>query len=398
MKAKEGARPASLVIGLEAEFSVFVDDVHRKPEQIFKTPQAMIRERMLRREGRSYHLPSGGAVYFDTGVVEVATPIIELDRGCAVRAARSLWEQIEFVRNELDDWEKRAGKKVRLQGFSAHYNVSLPHELQLSDRAGLQLALLLSHILPLPVMLLAANRKSTGVGVRPRGNRIEITSDFTTDPELMIAAASLIFGIVGTVALSPDYSLDWLRRRRIPVIEGFRPRKHTSRKGWLARLDCYPENPFAGDPNEAFWKLTDGRQVSLREAAGEVARKFATSIRRYTDREAFKHVFAVLDGRARSLLDFEERPWRYENVGRSINWDRRRKRTLPRSAYEKVIHRIITGEPLRLDGKTYLAERMGWYEIVFRESGSRRRRKFNLDDLARYFAKPAGRRRKKGSS
>ncbi len=31
-------------------------------------------------------------------------------------------------------------------------------------------------------MLVGANRRSTGIGVRPRGNRIEITADFTPDP------------------------------------------------------------------------------------------------------------------------------------------------------------------------------------------------------------------------
>ena len=78
----------------------------RKPEHIFKNPQRIVRERMIPRTGRSFHMPSGGAIYFDTGVIEVATPIIEIERGCCVRAGRSLWEQIEFLRGELDAWEK----------------------------------------------------------------------------------------------------------------------------------------------------------------------------------------------------------------------------------------------------------------------------------------------------
>jgi len=186
-------------------------------------------------------------MYFDTGVIEVATPIIELERGCAVRVARSLFEQIEFLRGELDAWETHHDEDIRLQGFSAHYNMSLPRGLVLNEGAGLQLALLLAHILPLPVMLLAANRQSTGIGVRPRGNRIEITADFTTDPELMIAAASLIFGIVAEVATWPDYRLENLESRSLPVLSDFAPRRHTSRKGWLARFDCFPRNPFEAD-------------------------------------------------------------------------------------------------------------------------------------------------------
>ena len=85
---------------------------------------------MMHRTGRSYHLPTGGAVYFDTGVIEIATPVIEIERGCAARAGRSLWESIHFLRDELDAWEEREQRTVHLSGFSTHYNVSfdIPYE------------------------------------------------------------------------------------------------------------------------------------------------------------------------------------------------------------------------------------------------------------------------------
>src|SRR5687768_11730393 len=114
-------RPASArrgqvpVIGLEAEFTLYVDGVKQKPEDVFGTAQAFIRQKMLPRKGRSYQLPTGGAVYFDTGVIEVATPIIEIESGCAVRAGRTLWEQIECIRKELDAWEAAHDRKVRLE-------------------------------------------------------------------------------------------------------------------------------------------------------------------------------------------------------------------------------------------------------------------------------------------
>src|SRR5580693_10765999 len=114
------------VIGLEAEFSLYVDDVKRLPEEVFGNAQQFVRQKMLPRKGRSYQLPVGGAVYFDTGVIEVATPIIEIESGCAVRAGRTLWEQIEFIRQELDAWQDAHGRRVRLEGFSTHYNVSVP--------------------------------------------------------------------------------------------------------------------------------------------------------------------------------------------------------------------------------------------------------------------------------
>lgn len=374
------------VIGFEAEFTLFVDGRKRRPEAVFETPQQIVRERMIPRSGRSFHLPSGGAIYFDTGVIEVATPIIEIEPGCCVRAGRSLWEQIEYLRGELDAWEKRAGSVARLEGFSTHFNVSTPPECGLTEAGLRQFARLLTCILHVPVMLLAANRLSTGVGVRPRGNRVEVTVDFTPDPDLMISAASLAIGIILGVLRWPEHGLGELARRRIPVIAGFKPRRHTSRKGFLARYDCFPRNPFAADPSAREWVTTDGRTMSLREIAAEITKPFIHDIRAVTCANRLEHIFAVFEERARSLLDFPERPPRYEDVGRVIDWNRHSLRTLPRSDFERVIHRILDRRPLRVGRATWKPERMeGWYEIVFRNTRNGQRRTFNLDELVQAF-------------
>jgi hypothetical protein len=386
-KKAQAVQPAHPCIGLEAEFTLYVDGRKRLPEHVFRNPRHVVREPMIPRTGRSWHLPSGGALYFDTGVIEVATPIIEIGRGCCVRAGRSLWEQIAFVREELDAWEDSHGNALRLEGFSAHYNISVAGVCREGERDMHRLALLLTYLLHPPVMLLAANRLSTGVGVRPRDDRIEVTVDFTPDPDLMIAAASLIAGIVLSVCEWPDHDLGALSRRGIPVIAGFKPCAHTSRKGYLARFDCFPRNPFTTDPNSREWQLEDGRQMSLREMAWEIALPFRRAIRNVTDHHAARHLFAVLDGRARSLLDFPERPPRYEDVGRVIDWKRRTDRALPRSRYERVIHRVITHRPIRVGTSTYRPERMlGWYEIAFRNIRTGHRRVFTLDDLVRHGA------------
>src|SRR3954469_7161061 len=130
-------RPVALAaVGLEAEFAIVLDGKPAKPEHVFGSPTNIVRTPMMHRTGRSYHLPTGGAVYFDTGVIEIATPVIEIAPGCAARAGRSLWESIRFLREELDAWEQREGKTVHLSGFSTHYNVSfeLPREERGSTR------------------------------------------------------------------------------------------------------------------------------------------------------------------------------------------------------------------------------------------------------------------------
>ena len=266
----------------------------------------------------------------------------------------------------------------------------------------MKLAYLLAHILPVPVILLATNRQSSAVGVRPRGNRIEVTVDFTPDPALMLATCAFIAGAMETVLRWEDFGLRQLKRHGLPRIARFVLRKHSSRRGWRVMPDSLGQNPFTSDINESLWKLRDGRSLSLRAIAAETLRPVRQRIRQISDSNTLEHIAAVFAGDARSLLDFEKRPDAYDDVGHGIDWGRRRMRRWPRSKYEKVIHRVIAREPMRIGQKRYQVDRMnGWYEIEFREVGTKRRRTFNLDELVRMAAarKPAeaaSRKRKDG--
>src|SRR5262245_35456808 len=99
----------------------------------------------------------------------------------------------------------------------------------------------------------------------------------------MIATATLITGIVRSVMKWPSFELDELAKRDLPVIQGFRPIPHTTRKGFLARYDAYPRNPFTCDIDRDQWRTTDGREFSLRGLAGNITRRFWVSIRRISD-------------------------------------------------------------------------------------------------------------------
>lgn len=374
-------------MGMEAEFAVFVDGEQIKPEDVFKDPRTFLGDDLMHRRGTSYHLPTGGAVYFDTGVIEVATPVIEIERGCGARAGRSLWEGIRAVRAGLDEWERRKRHDVRLAGFSTHYSISFEHAERTGSRSVEKLALLLSYILPAPVMLLATNRRSTGVGVRPRGDRIEITADFTPSPELMIATATLVTGIARSVMEWPSFELDELKKRGIPVIAGFRPIPHTSRKGWLARFDCYPRNPFTCDINRDEWRTTDGDTYTLRGLAGEITRRFWRSIRRISDPFTFRLIGSVVRGRAPSLLELSDRPEEYDDVGRLCAWDELfPPAQLSRSRYERVLIHAISGQKLKLFGRWYTPTGMrGWSQVVFRRDGRRSRHFFSIDYLLKHL-------------
>jgi len=375
-------------IGLEAECSLMLDDQPTRPEDLFGSPRDFIRGELMHRQGTSYHLPTGGAVYFDTGVIEVATPVVEIERGCAARAGRSLWEALHFIRGELDAWDARTGHRTRLVGFSAHYNVSfeLPPHQPANGRTIEQLALLLTYILPAPVMLLATNRRSTGVGVRPRQDRIEITSDFTPSASLMIAAAALIVGVVREVMTWPSYELSELAKHDIPVISGFQPMPHTSRKGWLARFSCYPDNPFTCDVDTDLWPTQGHGELSLRAIAGRTVRHFLRPIRRISDPFTLRLIGAVMRGRSASLLDLPDRPPEYEDVGKLCAWDALSPPAqLARSRYERVVIRAISGQQLRMNGRRLRPVGMnGWSAIVFQRDDARRE-VIAIDDLLHHL-------------
>ena len=366
-----GAPLRLAAVGLEAEFSLLVDGQAHRPEDVFGDPRGFIDAPLVHRRGTSYHLPTGGAIYFDTGVIEIATPIVELERGCMVRAGRSLWDSLRYVRGALDGWEARSGKRAQLAGFSAHYNVSADGRGRVARARLDAIARLLTHILPAPVMLLAANRASTGVGVRPRGDRLEVTVDFTPSSSLMIAAGTLIAGIVREVSAWTDLTLDALEARGIPVIEGFAPCPHTSRKGWLARVDCYPENPFTAGANHARWPVrVNGRHTfwSLRRLARRVFAEFHRPIAALSDPFSFRLIRSVLSGRAPSLLDLPERPAAYGDAGRLCQWeDLFPARIVAHSRYERVLMRALAGERLAIGGEEYVPSGIkGWSRIAFR--------------------------------
>jgi hypothetical protein len=298
-----------------------------------------------------------------------------------------LWEQIQYLRKELDAWSARKRCRARLQGFSTHYNLSFRAPTNPGKRTVINLGRLLAHALPAPLLLLAANRASTAIGVRPREGRIEVTADFTPDAALMLASCAFIAGAVETMRTWRNYELTQLEAHGIPRFSLFQLKKHSSRRGWRVTAKSLAHNPFLCDVNQQTWKLRDGRVLRLRAIASETLAPFREKIRQLGDAETLQHVEAVLEGDARSLLDFPERPKAYEDAGRELDWNRRRLRRWPKSAYEKVIHRVIAHESILINGKRYRPERMrGWYEVVFRESKTGARHIFNLDYLAKRFA------------
>src|SRR5215813_14669352 len=142
-KVLQRTRLAMPVIGMESEFNVWLDGVEIDPREYWGHPGAFIDRPLLPREKSSLQLPTGGAVYFDRGVIEVVTPVIELAPASTARMVRNLWEQIGFVRGQLTRWGKEHDHVVRLKAYSSHYNVSyeIPKRQQSKRRNIQKLAL-----------------------------------------------------------------------------------------------------------------------------------------------------------------------------------------------------------------------------------------------------------------
>jgi hypothetical protein len=379
---RRAAEPERSALGLEAEFVVVIDDEVVDPKDAFGDPRAFLGHDAMHRTGSSYHLPNGGAVYFDTGVIEIVTPVIELERGAPSQAVRSLWEGIFTVRERLDEWSRSTGRDARLVGFSAHYNVSVP---ELRNGARLQrIAFVLVHLLAFPVMLFAANRRSTGVGVRPRPGRIEVTVDFTPDPALMTAAVAVMVAAVQEVASWPGHELDDLERRGYPVIAGFEPVPHTSRQGWLARFSCFEPDPFRTPPDQRAWRTTRGEAVSVRRASRRVVARLLRRIRAVAAADTVTLIRRVLTRHHPSLLDLDDRPATYEDVGRDGPWrEPDPSSPLPRSLYEQVMLDVMDGRPIRAAGRRWRpVATAGWTHVRYR-SDDGALRTFSVDELVR---------------
>jgi hypothetical protein len=382
VRRRKAMEPGRGAMGLEAEFVVVLDGEPVDPKAAFGDPRAFLGQDALHRVGSSYHLPTGGAVYFDTGVIEVVTPVIELTRGAPSQAARSLWEGIYTVRERLDQWCQREGRAARLVGFSAHYNLSLP---ELGDgRRVARMAYALVHLLAFPVMLFAANRRSTGVGVRPRSGRIEVTVDFTPDPKLTIATAAVVAAAVREVADWKHHDVAELERRGYPVIAGFRPVPHTSRHGWLARYSCFEPDPFRARPDEAAWHTAGGDRVSVRSATRSVVARLLPRLREIATPDTLALIRRVLARRRASLLDLDDRPEAYEDVGRDGPWrEPDPAAPVPRSAYEQVMLDVMAARPIVAAGRRWRpVATAGWTHVRYRSEDGRVRI-FSVDQLTK---------------
>jgi hypothetical protein len=117
--------------------------------------------------------------------------------------------------------------------------------------------------------------------------------------------------------------------------------------------------------------------------AHRITRYFWPSITKLGDPRSLRLITSVMSGRTPSLLELDDRPPAYESVGRLCTWaDLFPVRALPRSRYESVFIRAISGCKLKLARDWYTPTGMrGWSHVVFIRDRDQTRHLMSLDFL-----------------
>lgn len=369
--------PLRPVCGIEAEFHSILDGEQWRPEDIFGVPGAVFPSGQVRWRGKPLALPHGGVVYFDRGAIEVVTPPIELSQDASREVVQCLFSEIFWLRQHLDIWEDVTRRSLRMRGYSAHYNISSMIRTRDTTRQLAHLSYLLCHIITFPVIMLATNHTSTGVGVRPRRNRIEITVDFTPEPKLMTATMALLLGIVSEVMRWKTYTIEELSHRSIPLLSNFCPRRHSSREGWLAHASCFPVNPFTANAFHGIWDTQEHGRLSLSQISESIVSYFWPSIQ-FFSRDCADYIWGLVRGSLQGLRGSATVPDSYENVcgadGKQEQWSPDR--------YASILAHCYLGRAIKLNGILFRPLRiLGWFVIELQEEVSGRTRIVTLDEL-----------------
>jgi hypothetical protein len=141
------------------------------------------------------------------------------------------------------------------------------------------------------------------------------------------------------------------------------------------------------DVNEPAWRTRDGQSLSLRAIADRVTTCFWPAIEALADERSARLISSVMGGSALSLLELDDRPTAYDSVGRLCSWTNLFPvRALPRSRYERVFIRAISGRKLRIDGKWYTPTGMrGWSHVLFKRERDGTCHAFSLDFLLQHL-------------
>jgi hypothetical protein len=106
-----------------------------------------------------------------------------------------------------------------------------------------------------------------------------------------------------------------------------------------------------------------------------------------SDPFTFRLIGSVMHGQTPVLLDLDDRPPEYEDVGRLCRWENLfPQHVLARSRYERVLMHAISGRKLLINGQRYKPTAMrGWSQVIFRRDSDSTRHVFSIDLLLNHL-------------
>jgi hypothetical protein len=245
------------VIGVEHEFGVFEgEDQIDFRDRIHDLDIAGLA--LHPTNPHMYFTNRGVAIIADGVVAEIATPPVELARGCGTSVAS--WA--EAARIEL---MALVGDSTRLLGGSTH--ISITTDPAHNDR----IAALYARTFAAGLMLLMDQPHSPGLLVRPRPGRLELCGEFVVGASLTDAA---VFAL-GSVACLEDYAVTG--RASIPAFLDVVLQNGRRRYGWYVDRNAFGTDLYSG-VRRARLHRADGRVVAAQDylaVAWRLARPYA---------------------------------------------------------------------------------------------------------------------------
>ncbi|MFA5084003.1 MAG: hypothetical protein WC475_01280 [Candidatus Paceibacterota bacterium] len=160
-----------IYIGIENEFQLMKGNRYMNFGNYFRDFKKAYSKKYFGKSGTAMRTVSGTSIYNDIQEPEVCIPPVKIEKGAATNASDLLY----LARKELIDFMKplKKEKNLDLIGYTSHFSIT--------NSIGIIYGGNTMEHMTVPYSLLCLNPTSTGIGLRPKDERLELVGDFIPD-------------------------------------------------------------------------------------------------------------------------------------------------------------------------------------------------------------------------
>ncbi len=258
----------------------------------------------------SSRLATGGAFYIDGKEPEVTTAPYILEKGAVIALVTNLILNRNVVVDALNRYNKN---DLRLDGYSTHYNFTLPEIKSKAEEKNV--CYILTKTVNPALQLFLENRYSEGIMFRHRENgRIEICADYIPDLEDMVAAVGFQVAMLTSIDKllregADKQEIEKILKYRIPK----NPDRTATRTGFILKT---PEVIRKGRTAKVKVLDYNGREhdISAQKLLEEYYKIFENSINSELSDEEKKILTDYVEGKRKLPIDHRGYPDRYHHV------------------------------------------------------------------------------------